>query len=91
MWRRDGKELFYIAPDDKLMSVPVNTSASFQLGVATPLFQSQLAPIPFWRNNYFPFPDGHRFLMLTPASEAKAPPITVVVNWPALVQRGGSN
>ena len=32
-WRRDGKELYYIAPGRKLMSVTVKTGAKFEAGV----------------------------------------------------------
>jgi Tol biopolymer transport system component/tRNA A-37 threonylcarbamoyl transferase component Bud32 len=86
-WRSDGKELFYLTLDEKLMAVDVNTeSPSFQAGIPKPLFQAQLVPLSYWRNIYVPSPDGQRFLMLVPANETKAPPITVVVNWPALLK-----
>ena len=89
MWRRDGKELFYLTEDGKLMAVDVNTtSATFQAGIPRELFQAQLVPLSYWRNIYVPSPDGQRFLMLTPASETKPAPITVVVNWPALLKNG---
>jgi eukaryotic-like serine/threonine-protein kinase len=87
MWRRDGKELFYLTPDEKLMAVDVNTtSPSLQAGIPKELFQAQLIPLWVWRNIYVPSPDGQRFLMLAPASNAKPEPITVVVNWPALLK-----
>jgi Tol biopolymer transport system component len=90
-WRRDGKELFYLTPDNQLMAVPVNTdAASFQAGIPKPLFQAPLVPISNWRNIYFPSPDGQRFLMLTPEGQAKPEPITVVVNWPSLLRQSGS-
>lgn len=88
MWRRDGKELCFLSPDEKLMAVDVNTTgASFQAGIPKELFQTQLVPIWFWRNIYAPSADGQRFLMLTPGSEAKPAPITVVVNWAAAMKR----
>ena len=86
-WRRDGKELFYLAGDGKLMSVDVNPdSATFRTGIPKPIFQTPLMPTAYWRNTYVPSPDGQRFLLVVPASEAKATPITVVVNWPALLK-----
>jgi eukaryotic-like serine/threonine-protein kinase len=86
MWRRDGKELFYLSPGNHLMSVAVSTdSASFQAGIPRELFQAQLAT--GVRNLYVVSPDGQRFLMLVPAGEAKPEPITVVINWPALLKR----
>ncbi len=90
IWRRDGKELFYLTPDNQLMAVPVNTDgASFQAGIPKPLFQPTLIPFSNWRNIYFPSPDGQRFLILMPQGQAKPEPITVVVNWPALLQHSG--
>jgi serine/threonine protein kinase/Tol biopolymer transport system component len=90
MWRRDGKELYYLTPDEKLMAVDVNTTAAaFQAGIPKELFQAQLVPLSYWRNIYVPSPDGQRFLMITPASQEKPRPITVVVNWPALLKGSG--
>ena len=90
MWRHDGKELFYLSPDKKLMAVDVNTtSATFQAGNPKELFQARLVPTSYWRNIYVPSPDGQRFLMITPAGASKPEPITVIVNWPVLL-KGGS-
>jgi eukaryotic-like serine/threonine-protein kinase len=88
MWRRDGKELYYLTSDEKLMAVEVNaTSAAFQASIPKELFQAQLIPLSYWRNIYVPSPDGQRFLMITPATQVKPEPITVVVNWPALLKK----
>ncbi len=89
-WRRDGKELFYLTPDNQLMAVPINAdAATFHPGIPKPLFQAALIPFSNWRNIYSPSPDGQRFLMLTPEGTAKPEPITVVVNWPAMLQHPG--
>ena len=89
MWRHDGKELYYLAPDEKLMAVEVNTSSGgFQAGIPKELFQASLVPLSYWRNLYVPSSDGQRFLMITPATQAKPEPITVVVNWAELLKRG---
>jgi Tol biopolymer transport system component len=79
-WRRDGRELFYIALDGQMMAVPVNTSGGgFEPGVAVPLFQTNAtgAFVP-----YAVTPDG-RFLIntATEATRRHASPITVVLNW----------
>ena len=45
-WRRDGKELFYVAPDARLMAVPVAVNQdgeTLDLGVPAPLFRTRLA------------------------------------------------
>jgi hypothetical protein len=88
MWRRDGKELYFLAPDQKLMAVDVNTNTgTFQAGIPKELFQAQVIPPWYWRNIYVPSADGQRFLMLTPAIDAKPSPITVVVNWTAMLKK----
>jgi eukaryotic-like serine/threonine-protein kinase len=90
MWRRDGKELFYLTLDEKLMAVDVNSvSPGFQAGIPKELFQAQPIPTPlwYWRNIYVPSSDGQRFLMLSPAGEARQEPITVVVNWMSLLKK----
>lgn len=87
MWRRDGKELFYLTLDERLMVVNVDTaSPAFQAGIPKELFQTQLVPTSYWRNIYVPSPDGQRFLMLAPSGQAKPQPITMVVNWPTLLK-----
>jgi serine/threonine protein kinase/sugar lactone lactonase YvrE len=81
-WRRDGGELFYIAPDAKLMAVPVDRAGDQpSFGTPVPLFQTR--PIPTTainRQQYVVSSDGERFLMVT-AEEAPTPPITILMNW----------
>jgi hypothetical protein len=85
-WRRDGKELFYVAPDQKLMAVPVKIGANFEAG--TPQALPVTAPVPIGNGStggYAPTHDGQRFLVNVPAGgeAAAAAPITVVLNWQA--------
>jgi Tol biopolymer transport system component len=88
MWRRDGKELFFLSLDEKLMAVDVNTNAgTFQAGIPKELFQAQSIPPWYWRNIYVPSADGQRFMMVAPAIDAKPAPITVVVNWTAMMKK----
>jgi serine/threonine protein kinase len=85
-WSRDGKQIFYIAPDGKMMSVPINaTATTFQPGVAVPLFQ---APRLRGYDPYDVSPDG-RFLFnaLVDRSAASDAPITVVLNWWGMLKR----
>ena len=88
-WRRDGKELFYLTPDGKLMAVDVKIGDSFHAGAPRLLFQSRfMGPLlNTWR--YDVSPDGQRFLVMSDArNEAGAPEfITVVTNWLAGVKR----
>ncbi len=84
-WRGDGKELYYMAPDGKLMAVEVKAMReSFEHGTPRALFRSRAdAPTGAVSWSYVPSPDGNRFLIRTPAgAAAESPVLTVVVNWP---------
>jgi hypothetical protein len=84
-WRRDGKELFYIALDNRLMAVPIQLASNAQTigtGAASSLFVTRVGgavSFPF-KQQYDVSPDGQRFLMNTVTDEAAAP-ITVILNW----------
>ena len=85
-WRADGKELFFMALDDRLMAVPIalpSTGGSAEAGAAVPLFATHVggAVQSFSRQQYFVSPDGQRFLMNTILQGGPASPITVIVNW----------
>jgi Tol biopolymer transport system component len=80
-WRRDGKELFYLAPDNKLMAVEVQTAAAaLQAGVPQPLFQTRAGGINF---RYAVTADSQRFLVISAGEQAASAPATVVLNWTA--------
>jgi eukaryotic-like serine/threonine-protein kinase len=86
-WRRDGKELFYIAADRKLMAVPVKsggaTADPFEAGAPQELFVTNIniAPV-LLLNQYQPTADGQRFLFDVPTGEDPGrQAITVVLNW----------
>ncbi len=90
-WRPDGKELFYIAPDARLMAVPIAVGTDGQTlepGAPVPLFPTRLASGAnilsggFSKPQYAVAPDG-RFLLNTAVDEETASPITIVLNWDA--------
>jgi Tol biopolymer transport system component len=87
-WRRDGKELFYLAPDGTIMAAPVNMTASgFQAEAPVALCRPPMAALPAIFASVFEVSaDGRRFLILAPSS-ADAPGIHVVVNWSAGLNR----
>jgi len=85
-WRHDGTEIFYIAPDNTLMSVPikVSTGESIYAGTPAPLFRSRLSINSYAltpKQQYAVSRDGQRFLMVISSEDAAPPPITVVLNW----------
>jgi Tol biopolymer transport system component len=79
-WGRDGRELFYLSGDRRLMSVPVRTSPSLELGTPTPLFALKGKG---WWKAFEVSPDGKRFLAVVPQIIADELPLNVVVNWTA--------
>jgi len=87
-WRSDAKEIFYLAPDKKLMSAAVNGAGSaFEVGAVRPLFDTRALTIGNTGFMYDVSPDGQRFLVNTLAEQAAPAPITLVVNWRALLNR----
>ena len=82
-WRADGKELFYIDADNRLMAVPVDLESvrTPKVGSPVPLFT------PFWSlvphhptiKNYSVSRDGRRFLV--DVLRETTSPVTVLLNW----------
>jgi serine/threonine protein kinase/Tol biopolymer transport system component len=85
-WRNDGRELFYVAEDGKLMAVPVKTGATFEFGSPSVLFEP---PVPQADGafGYEVSPDGMRFLFRTIPAGEKTTPITIVTNWLAALKQ----
>lgn len=80
-WRHDGSEIFYLSPDNKLMSTRVNgKGASLEVGDAKPLFETRAA-VGGYQYSYAVSADGQRFLVNTEVAPALSAPITVVLNW----------
>jgi Tol biopolymer transport system component len=86
-WRRDGKELFYISMEAKLMAVPAKLSASgFDFGKPQQLFDKTLDfRVNFRDFGYQPTADGQRFLAVLPEekSPSERPAVTIRTNWQA--------
>jgi Tol biopolymer transport system component/predicted Ser/Thr protein kinase len=89
-WRSDGRELYFLSPARELMAVSIDTANGFKAGAPARLFRTSIAG-PLGSGHRFPYAvdkDGARFLMYV--SDNQAPPrITVIVNWPALVEQQG--
>ena len=86
-WRRDGRELFYIAADRKLMAVDVKLGAIFEAGVPKTLFATRVLSLTDFRNHYAVSADGQRFLINSTMEETSATPINIVVNWTAALKK----
>jgi hypothetical protein len=89
-WRRDGKELFYLAADNMLMAVEVtSTPTTFHSGPPKPLFSTRirLLEIQGGARHYGVSRDGQRFLVANATEEARSTPITVVLNWMSVLRK----
>jgi hypothetical protein len=87
VWRRDGKELFYISPDGDLMAVPITLAPTVVVGSPQKLFRTPIDPGATL--TYFQFDvaaDGQRFLMIVPSTDAPEP-VNVILNWQSLLER----
>ena len=87
-WRGDGKELFYISSDRKMMSVEVNgEGASFERGTPRFLFDVHIPSFNTPQAQFAVMPDGQKFLIAKPVGEDTSAPITVVLNWTSDLKR----
>jgi eukaryotic-like serine/threonine-protein kinase len=82
LWRRDGKELFYLSGSGTAMAVDVTTTGIFQAGIPKPLFRVTPGLI-YWDVAA----DGKRFLMPSASVSAATQPFTVVLNWQAALKK----
>ncbi len=89
-WRRDGKELFYVGPDGKLRAVEIKEARStFQPGGTTilPGVVISTSSITSSRSYYAAAASGQKFLVSTSIADVSSLPITVVMNWTALLKK----
>ncbi len=90
LWRRDGKELFYISGDTTVMAVPVSTAPTFQrLGAPIALFTAPIYGGGRFNNTHrwAVMPNGQKFIINSVLTEAAAEPITVIINWKGLLKK----
>jgi hypothetical protein len=84
-WRADGKEIFYVSENRRLMSVDIDARDGLVIGTPEEIF-----PLTWARaatREYVPSPDGERFLFLRDVVDTDPTPCTVVLNWNAELVR----
>ena len=86
LWRKDGKELFYLAPDGSLTAVAIKGTSALEPGIPTPLFRAPLIVNPVLPQ-YAVADNGQRFLFLVPVGASPPAPITVVLNWSRVIKQ----
>ena len=85
-WRGDGRELFYLTLDGRLMAVEVRTDWTFEPGVSAALFEAPIGTTDTLQGAYAVTADGQRFLIVAPSDEdsptsRETASLTVVLNW----------
>ncbi|MBZ5592238.1 MAG: hypothetical protein LAP39_08380 [Acidobacteriia bacterium] len=86
-WGAGGRELYYVSPDFKLMAVSLKPGADS----VEPSAPRELFSLPAVDTGYSPYevaPDGQHLLVRATPQHQAAEPLTVIVNWPALMKRG---
>ena len=87
MWRGDSKEIFFAGIGDGAMhAVEVKANGSqFEVGIPRTLF-----PVRATSSVGYPIdvaPDGQRFLVPMPQQDTTTVPLSLVVNWPAALNK----
>jgi eukaryotic-like serine/threonine-protein kinase len=88
-WGPGGRELFYVSSDFKLMAVSLKLGADS----VEPSGARELFPLPAVDSGWSPYdttPDGQRFLVRATPQQQASQPLTVIVNWPALLKQGAA-
>jgi hypothetical protein len=86
-WGAGGRDLYYVSPAFKLMVVSLKLGKDY----AEPSVPRELFPLPAVDTGFNPYevaPDGQRFLVRATPQQQAADPLTVIVNWPALMRKG---
>ena len=83
VWSRDGRELYYYSPDNKIMAVEIKPGVEFQFGVPKALFGVLIA----LNNISFEVSKDGRFLLPVRVEQEAPAPMTVVLNWPELLKK----
>jgi Tol biopolymer transport system component len=86
-WSPDGRELFYVSPDLKLLLVSLKRGTNS----VEPSSPRELFALPIANDGVSPYqvaPDGQRFLVRATPEKQAGQPLTLIVNWPALMKKG---
>ena len=86
-WSPDGRQLFYLTLDNKLMAVDVSLGpTSIQHRTPRPLFATRVPSGVLGARGYDVAPGGGKFVTLDSA-ESSSDPVTLVVNWAATLKK----
>jgi Tol biopolymer transport system component len=80
VWRRDGRELYYIRNRRQLMAVAIGGNAALEAGRPVALFE---VPV---EASFEVTPDGRRFLIAATERQPEPEPVQILVNWLSAIQ-----
>ncbi len=88
-WSGNGRELFYLSGEGKMMLVEVKAGGTFETGPPVTLFQTRTRqPVSFMDAfSYDVTSDGRRFLINTRVEEPNAAPLSVILNWSSEIEK----
>ena len=86
-WRGDGRELYYVDDNGRMMAVPVALGAQPTIGAPEALFQALLEEAA--DTQYDVTSDGQRFLLNRTLIEDRVP-VSVVLGWPSRLDWSGA-
>lgn len=87
-WSHNGKELFYLSTDKKLMAVAVKgDGTTFERGTPKALFDRRIPSFNTPLAQFAVSADGQKFIVANPVADNATVPITVVLNWTAGVKQ----
>ncbi len=89
VWRRDGRELFYVSADGMLTAVALRAGASgIEVDAPVPLFELHSAPTQYLASHvYDAAADGSRFLVVRRAERAEPDRLVVDLDWQRALKR----
>ena len=86
MWRKDGKELFYLTLEGQIMAVDIRPGAAAEAGIPRELFRVPMRVDPILLYQYAVTADGKKFFVLESAGD-DASTLNVMLNWNAHLKR----
>ena len=81
-WRTDGKELYYVSPQNVLTAVDVKITHQITFGVPKKLFKAEIGS---YTNMYSVLDNGQYFLVNKWETNNTSQPLQVIVNWKSLL------
>ena len=81
MWSDTGRELFFLTPNRRLMSVDTRLGPQPDIGLPQPLFATSIKGGVVQPPQYDVSSDGQRFLINTMVDPDRTPSMTLVTNW----------